>query len=130
MPKQTKEHWNITNYVLGLLVPVQKIKEEALETAISCNEANICFALSNYSFHINQQNTTHLATALENILHIHPHLCDDRKCSAFFRQFKEKLKWENYSVHRNTTFWMEMEINLDITISRPKVWVYLSSQII
>lgn len=92
MPRQTKEHCNITKYGLGLLVPVWKMKEAALETTVSSNEANICFALSNYSFHINQQNTTHLATALENILHIYLHLCDDRKCSAFFRPFKEKLK--------------------------------------
>lgn len=89
MPRQTKGHWNITKYVLGLRVPVCKTKEVTFKTAISCNKAHTCFALRNYYFHINKQDTTSLVTALENNLHIYPGLCGDVKYSAFFTPFKE-----------------------------------------
>lgn len=50
MPKQTKGHWNITKYVLGLRVPVCKTKEVTFKPAISCNKAHTCLALRNYYF--------------------------------------------------------------------------------
>lgn len=89
MAKQTKGHWNITKYVLGLCVPVCKTKEVTFKTAISCNKAHTFFALRNYYFQINKQDITSLVTTLENTLNIYPGFCDDMKCFAIFRLFKE-----------------------------------------